>query len=162
MNHPSTHSTSSSNPRFTYPHLSFATQTFATLSLMLSLALSFASAAPSQGYDATAVSARSEGAAQMFKRYDDARMTYYTVGLGTCGVTNTADQFVVALNADQYGNGGYCNDTITISYGGKSAQAQIVNDCPGCPEFALDLSEGLFEYFAPISTGEIYGDWFFN
>ncbi|KAH7922137.1 hypothetical protein BV22DRAFT_680719 [Leucogyrophana mollusca] len=98
----------------------------------------------------------------MYKRYDNARMTWYNVGTGACGGTNTANQYVVALNSDQYGSGGYCYDTITISYGGKTAQASIVDECPGCPEYGLDLSEGLFEYFAPTSTGVIYGEWSFN
>ncbi|KAH7909920.1 plant expansin [Hygrophoropsis aurantiaca] len=137
-------------------------QAIVTLFLMLSLALSFVSAAPTPGQNATDISARAEGAVQMFKRYSDARMTYFADGLGACGITNTADQYVGAFLLRQYGTGGYCLDMITISYGGKTAQAQIVDRCPGCPEYGLDLSEGLFEYFAPITTGVIYGDWSFN
>lgn len=31
--------------------------------------------------------------------------------------------------------------------------------CPGCPFGGLDLSQGLFDYFAPESAGVIYGHW---
>ncbi|KAI0282517.1 hypothetical protein BGY98DRAFT_881384, partial [Russula aff. rugulosa BPL654] len=52
-----------------------------------------------------------------------------------------------------------CYDMITITCNGKSASAQIVDKCPGCPSGGLDLTEGLFEYFAPLGTGVIYCDW---
>jgi len=51
---------------------------------------------------------------------------------------------------------------ITISYGGKSTEATILDECPGCPYGGLDLSQGLFEFFAPTSAGVIYGEWSFS
>lgn len=64
---------------------------------------------------------------------------------------SVASDFIVALNAPQYG-GGYpgpnCGRSITISYGGKSAQATIRDLCPGCGFGDLDMSRGLFNYFA--------------
>ncbi|EIM90924.1 uncharacterized protein STEHIDRAFT_49221 [Stereum hirsutum FP-91666 SS1] len=66
------------------------------------------------------------------------------------------------LLEQQYGSGGYCGDSITISYQGKSTSATIVDECPGCPYGGLDLSPSLFSYFADESVGVIYADWSFN
>jgi len=96
------------------------------------------------------------------RRFDQARFSFYAVGLGACGKTNVASDFIVALNSAQYGSGGYCFQTITITYGGKSTQAQIADECPGCPYGGLDFSSGLFDYFASESAGIIYGSWVFG
>ncbi|KAF5391457.1 hypothetical protein D9757_002050 [Collybiopsis confluens] len=96
------------------------------------------------------------------RRFDDARFTFFDVGLGACGTTNVPSDFVVALNSAQYGGGEDCYQTITISYNGMSTQAQIVDECPGCPYGGLDLSTGLFQYFAPEEVGVLYGSWDFG
>ncbi|TFK47481.1 plant expansin [Heliocybe sulcata] len=93
------------------------------------------------------------------KRVDNARMTWYDVGLGACGHNNVPSDYVVALSTADYGNGGNCGRNIQISYGGKTTTAQVVDKCPGCPTGGLDLSEGLFTYFANPSVGVIYGSW---
>ncbi|KAF8264291.1 RlpA-like double-psi beta-barrel-protein domain-containing protein-containing protein [Lactarius quietus] len=95
------------------------------------------------------------------KRFNGA-FTYYAVGVGACGATNQPSDFIVALNAAQYGSGGYCFAVITISYGGKSTQATIMDECPGCGDGGLDLSEGLFTFFAPTSQGVLQGTWVFG
>ncbi|KAH9172139.1 RlpA-like double-psi beta-barrel-protein domain-containing protein-containing protein [Lactarius sanguifluus] len=96
------------------------------------------------------------------KRFANARFTYYVTGQGACGHYNKPSDFIVALNAAQYGDGGYCGKTITITYGGKSTQAVIVDECPGCPYAGLDFSEGLFSFFASTDLGTIYGEWVFG
>lgn len=62
--------------------------------------------------------------------------------------------FIVALNTPQYG-GGYpgpnCGRSITISYGGKTAQATIMDQCPSCGFGDLDLSRSLFNHFSVSS-----------
>ncbi|EPQ53553.1 hypothetical protein GLOTRDRAFT_130898 [Gloeophyllum trabeum ATCC 11539] len=96
------------------------------------------------------------------KRVNNARMTYYNVGLGACGITNQPTDFVVALDATDFGSGypgPHCFQHISITANGKTATAEIVDKCPGCPVGGLDLSEGLFSFFAPLSTGVIYGSW---
>jgi hypothetical protein len=87
--------------------------------------------------------------------------TYYAVGLGSCGTTNVPSDFIVALNAAQYSSS-YCGVTITITCNGKTAQATIMDECPGCGYGGLDLSQGLFEYFGDISVGVLTGDWEFG
>lgn len=111
------------------------------------------------------IAKRSSGDMQLHKRFSNARFTYFAVGLGACGRYNVPSDFIVALNAAQFG-GGYpgpnCFKSITISFGGKSAQATIMDQCPGCPYGGLDLSVGLFRYFSDLSAGVIHGEWHFN
>lgn len=90
------------------------------------------------------------------------RATYYEVGLGACGHTNSGSEFVVAVNAPQYNGGAYCGQSVTISANGKSTQATVVDLCPGCPYGALDLSESLFTFFNPTSVGVFTIDWSFG
>ncbi|KAJ7063131.1 RlpA-like double-psi beta-barrel-protein domain-containing protein-containing protein [Mycena amicta] len=95
------------------------------------------------------------------KRFGDARFTFFDTGLGACGSTNVASDFIVALNSEQYGNGEHCYEMVEITYKGKTKQAQIVDECPGCPYAALDMSTGLFDFFASEDLGVIYGSWVF-
>ncbi|KAL1405503.1 hypothetical protein Q8F55_009139 [Vanrija albida] len=85
--------------------------------------------------------------------------TYYEVGLGACGHTNSGTEYVVAMNAAQYAGGSLCGQTVTISANGRSAQATVVDLCPGCAFGALDLSESLFTFFNPTSVGRFTIDW---
>jgi hypothetical protein len=94
--------------------------------------------------------------------YNNARWTFFDDGLGACGDWNVASDFIVALNTPQYGYGSpgpQCFKMITMSYNGKTTTAQIMDECPSCSYGELDLSRGLFDYFADESLGEIYGSW---
>ncbi|KAK2460569.1 hypothetical protein APHAL10511_007039 [Amanita phalloides] len=93
------------------------------------------------------------------KRFEDAKFTFYDAGEGACGRSFTDQDFVVAINPMQYAGGVLCFQTITITANGKTTTAQIVDQCMGCPFAGLDLSRGLFEYFASSSMGKIYGTW---
>jgi len=113
------------------------------------------------------VAHRARGDVDIHKRqtFTNAKFTFYDVGLGACGQYNVASDWIVALNVLQYG-GGYpgplCFQSITIQYGGKTAQATIMDECMGCPYGGLDFSRGLFDYFASESEGVLYGLWWFN
>jgi len=90
-------------------------------------------------------------------------LTYYAVGLGSCGYTNTDDQAVVALAADMIDKATDCGRMITINYNGVSKTAMIVDTCPGCAGASLDLSQSLFEDFASTDVGRIHGaTWSYN
>ncbi|CAA7265417.1 unnamed protein product [Cyclocybe aegerita] len=111
------------------------------------------------------IAKRTHGDVQLFKRFDGTRWTFYDVGLGACGQTNVASDYIVALNAEQFGPGypgPNCFKSITLSYNGKTATATIMDSCPGCPYGGLDLSRGLFQHFASEDVGVIYGSWSFN
>jgi expansin (peptidoglycan-binding protein) len=44
---------------------------------------------------------------------------------------------------------------------GKTAQAVIKDECPGCGGNNLDFTLGLFEFFGPLSDGAIPITWSF-
>lgn len=99
------------------------------------------------------------------KRFEGTRWTYFAVGLGACGKINVASDFIVALNAPQFGEGypgPNCFKSITMSYGGKTTKATITDKCPECPFGGLDLSFGLFSFFAAPAQGVIQGTWSFD
>ncbi|KAL6303393.1 hypothetical protein BKA93DRAFT_750563 [Sparassis latifolia] len=97
--------------------------------------------------------------------YTDAQFTVYDPGLGACGITNVPSDFVVALDSDQYGSGypgPNCFLSITIQVGNTTAIAQITEECPSCPLYGLQLTPGLFEVFAALEVGVLYGTWWVN
>ncbi|PWN46067.1 hypothetical protein IE81DRAFT_284486, partial [Ceraceosorus guamensis] len=82
-------------------------------------------------------------------RRSSGRATYYAVGLGACGWTNSGNENVVALNTNMYGFTGaksqYCGRQIEIHYNGNTQRATIVDACPSCPNSGdLDMSRNLF------------------
>ncbi|KAF7338437.1 hypothetical protein MVEN_02069500 [Mycena venus] len=98
------------------------------------------------------------------KRYSGARWTFYSTGQGACGGWNTDSDFIVALNQQTFGYSypsPYCWKKISMTYNGKTTTAQITDSCPGCPDGGLDLSPGLFSFFASQDEGVIYGSWEF-
>jgi len=115
-------------------------------------------------HDSIARRAPGDVSTHLQKRFDNSRWTFYDVGQGACGQVNVASDFIVALNSDQFGSGypgPYCFQQITMTYNGQTTTATIMDECPGCPYGGLDLSRGLFDFFAPESAGVIYGTWNF-
>lgn len=102
------------------------------------------------------------GTRDLERRFEGVRFTYYDAGKGACGATNTNSDFIVALNAPQFGSGSYCFQMITIIVNGKTATAQITDECEGCPFAGLDFSRGLFDYFSSESAGVLTGSWYFG
>ncbi|KAK7064205.1 RlpA-like double-psi beta-barrel-protein domain-containing protein-containing protein [Favolaschia claudopus] len=92
----------------------------------------------------------------------DKKFTFYDPGLGACGATNGDDDFIVAMNVPEFNGGASCNKEITITYNGKTAKATVVDECMSCPVGGLDLSRGLFNFFADEAEGVILGDWSFG
>ncbi|KAF8340644.1 RlpA-like double-psi beta-barrel-protein domain-containing protein-containing protein [Cantharellus anzutake] len=88
--------------------------------------------------------------------------TYYAAGLGACGIRNTGNDFIVALNTGQWDGRSHCFKMITISHGGRTHQAQITDECPTCGYGALDLSESLFSSFEDTSAGVFQMTWWYN
>jgi hypothetical protein len=87
--------------------------------------------------------------------------TWYNPGLGNCGETNTASQFVVAISTQIYDNGTHCKKQVQISYNGQAVKAMVVDSCPGCGQDDLDMSPATFEELAPLSVGNIKIEWDF-
>jgi hypothetical protein len=96
-------------------------------------------------------------------------ITYYTAGLGACGLTTdgTVDK-VVALPHGLMGplsnDNPYCGKTITIkcTSTGKTTTATVVDKCMGCEDFAIDLSNAAFEDLDDLTVGRTGATWYFN
>ncbi|KAL1748125.1 Non-catalytic module family EXPN protein [Schizophyllum fasciatum] len=143
---------------------------------LLVFSLPFGASAHERGQNAkrhNGLAKRGPGDVERFaKRASNARMTYYEVGLGACGIVNVPSDFIVAVSADEWDAGlthGYpsdvCFKSITIEYNGVTAQAQVTDRCESCPPFSgIDLSYDLFKVFAPNpeETGMIYANWWYN
>jgi len=96
------------------------------------------------------------------KRDANVAFTYFNDGQGACGTKNGPNDFIVALNSAEYDGGAHCFEMITITINGQTTQAQITDECPGCSAGGLDFSQGLFQFFAPLSEGELYGSWSYD
>lgn len=97
-------------------------------------------------------------------------MTYYTVGLGSCGNDQTGDDLtenIVAINVEQMGSlsndNPLCGQTITISANGNTATATVQDKCMGCAYGAIDVSEKVFiAIFGSLEVGRAEVTWWFN
>ncbi|OAC98360.1 hypothetical protein MUCCIDRAFT_124855, partial [Mucor lusitanicus CBS 277.49] len=93
--------------------------------------------------------------------------TYYDVGLGSCGQTNSNSEMVAALNAPQMQNGAnpnhnpQCNKSIRVTNpaNGKSVTVKIVDTCPPCSSGDVDLSPKAFAAIADMDLGRIPIKW---
>ncbi|KAI0666701.1 hypothetical protein C8Q78DRAFT_1082954 [Trametes maxima] len=124
----------------------------ASVSLSLGLLASQCDALPALGDTDTDVAV-----------FDNARFTWFEVGPNSCGTVDKDTDFVVSLNTPQWGNGEHCFETVEVQFQGKTAQAKITGECPGCPFAGLDLSPALFEAIVgPLSLGVVNtGIWSF-
>ncbi len=94
--------------------------------------------------------------------------SFYEVGLGACGMTNTDSQLVAALPAAQFdaatpaGNPNanpYCNKKMQVTTGGKSVVVTVVDRCAGCATGDVDLSPAAFDQLADPSVGRLPVTW---
>ncbi|GMK57646.1 hypothetical protein CspeluHIS016_0404800 [Cutaneotrichosporon spelunceum] len=89
--------------------------------------------------------------------------TYYAVGLGACGWTNSDSEMVVAINAPQWEAGKHCGQFVTITGPAGTAQAKVVDLCPGCASGDLDMSPDLFtRVIGDHGIGRAKMDWSFT
>ncbi|KAF2093818.1 hypothetical protein NA57DRAFT_80820 [Rhizodiscina lignyota] len=78
--------------------------------------------------------------------------SWYEVGLGSCGVTNTDNDWVVALPANER----TCGRKVKIYQPGTQIvhHATVVDTCPGCTGVRkIDLSPVVFKQFEPLNNG---------
>jgi hypothetical protein len=91
---------------------------------------------------------------------------YYTQtgNAGACGAYLNDADFTVAMNQYQYE--GSCGKYVTITANGKTTQAKVVDLCPegggNCHYGDMDMSPGLFAYFADLGTGKMPMEWYFS
>ncbi|KAH8162895.1 hypothetical protein CIB48_g5350 [Xylaria polymorpha] len=106
-------------------------------------------------------------------------ITYYALGLGACGYDDSGvdlTKHIVALShVDWYARGSgtslglnepnhpWCDQTITITAGGKSTTALVHDICPGCVSGSIDVSESVFDaLFGGLGAGREKASWTFN
>ncbi|KAH8669082.1 RlpA-like double-psi beta-barrel-protein domain-containing protein-containing protein [Xylariales sp. PMI_506] len=96
------------------------------------------------------------------------RMTYFDLGLGACGWTNTDSQLAIAAPAGLWtaanpNNDPLCGMQVAITYGGKTVYAEVVDKCPtsSCTVNDIDVSPAVFEQFAAETIGVLEVDWEF-
>ncbi|KZS96138.1 hypothetical protein SISNIDRAFT_451833 [Sistotremastrum niveocremeum HHB9708] len=99
--------------------------------------------------------------------------TFYETGLGSCGITNTDSDHIVAVSMllyDTYpgytnvnpNNNPVCGRKIRASYKGNSVDVTVTDRCTGCKITDLDFSPSAFDILADPSIGRISGmtwDW---
>ncbi|KAJ8597479.1 barwin-like endoglucanase [Rhizopogon salebrosus TDB-379] len=90
--------------------------------------------------------------------------TWYEVGLGACGYDDTDSESIVAISAQIYGSGGYCNQTVYITNtdNGQTATGEVRDECESCDSGSLDMSPSLFEQLSTLDTGVIPISWYFE
>ena len=95
-------------------------------------------------------------------------MTYYDPGLGSCGYSNGNNDNIVALSTEVMQNGDSSNSnpkcgtqiSIWSPHSKQAHQATIVDTCPGCAKYDIDVSPALFQLVAPDGDGRVHGiDW---
>ncbi|EKM52556.1 uncharacterized protein PHACADRAFT_261057 [Phanerochaete carnosa HHB-10118-sp] len=93
--------------------------------------------------------------------------TWFEPGLGACGFTNSASDFIVAVaegffdtypgyNGVNPNDNPICGRQITANYNGQSVTVEVVDRCTGCSTFDLDFSPSAFEALAPLSVGRLH------
>ncbi|KAI5841750.1 RlpA-like double-psi beta-barrel-protein domain-containing protein-containing protein, partial [Morchella snyderi] len=93
--------------------------------------------------------------------------TFYTPGLGSCGTDNSEADFVAALSRvlfDATGianpnNNPYCGHLTARQAGGGGVTVTIVDRCPVCAQYDLDLSPAAFDVIGDQDAGRIAIEW---
>ncbi|KAK2054299.1 hypothetical protein LY76DRAFT_522796 [Colletotrichum caudatum] len=96
-------------------------------------------------------------------------LTYYGVGLGACGKTNSDGDAIVSVSHylwDAVQGGGnpntnpLCGRKIRVRRDGEgSVDVTVVDRCTGCAPTDLDLSPAVFERLADKGEGRVKGTW---
>ncbi|KAK0742636.1 RlpA-like double-psi beta-barrel-protein domain-containing protein-containing protein [Schizothecium vesticola] len=96
--------------------------------------------------------------------------TFYSTGLGSCGITHTDADYIVALHpmlfdpstppAGNPNQNTLCGRKIKASYGSKTVTVTVADRCEGCHGLNdLDLSPSAFQSIASPGEGRIHGTW---
>ena len=83
--------------------------------------------------------------------------THYVLqALPNCSYpTPPADQLFVALSPDEYDNAAPCGSYLEVHGPGGSVRVEVIDQCPGCGDGHIDLSETAFSALAPLNQGVV-------
>lgn len=95
--------------------------------------------------------------------------TFYSPGMGSCGIESNDSQDVVALShlimsaqgvANPNANP-LCGKKIRVKHteSGKTVLATVVDTCPGCAHDDIDLSSSCFGKIAALADGRVAVSW---
>lgn len=103
-------------------------------------------------------------AASAVNAYNGAATWYYTEtgNRGACGAYSKNSDPVVALPYSVWQNGAHCWQHIGIWYGNRWVDATVVDLCPSCEGYHIDLSPGAFTKLANQDAGLIQVSWDFE
>jgi len=87
------------------------------------------------------------------------RASWFYDGLGNCGFWSTNADHIVALSIQEYNKGSHCGKMIRVHYKARSLDVKVVDSCPGCPRYNIDLSTSSFLALAPLELGLINVTW---
>jgi len=99
--------------------------------------------------------------------------TFYTTGLGACGIINNDSQYIAAVSHLLFDNfPGYdgqnpnnnpmCGKTVTARRGSKSVVVALTDRCTGCKTTDLDFSPSAFDILGEPTEGRIPITWTWN
>ncbi|GLB36782.1 putative lytic transglycolase [Lyophyllum shimeji] len=94
-------------------------------------------------------------------------LTFFTPGLGACGLTNSDADMIAAVSVEFYNTfpgatanpnlNPICGKMATVNYGGKTIRVAITDKCYACALYDLDLSPTAFNMLADPSIGRLHG-----
>ncbi|KAG2234232.1 RlpA-like double-psi beta-barrel-protein domain-containing protein-containing protein [Thamnidium elegans] len=85
--------------------------------------------------------------------------TYYAVGLGSCGSTNSDSEMVAALSGSIMKSKENCGKSVTIKGPSGSVTVKVVDTCPGCAKSDVDMSPAAFKKIASLNAGRVPISW---
>ncbi|KAF9048361.1 plant expansin [Hymenopellis radicata] len=101
--------------------------------------------------------------------------TYFDPGLGACGITNVATDYIVAVSTALFNSypgattnpnlNPICNKRLTANYNGRSVTVAVTDKCYGCAGlYDLDFTISAIQQLVddPVAIGRITGvswDW---
>ncbi|CAG8526028.1 4762_t:CDS:2 [Diversispora eburnea] len=95
-------------------------------------------------------------------------MTWYNLGLGSCGTYNNDNELACALpkaQFDKYTPNGNpnrntkCGKRVKVTRGSKSVIVKIVDRCEDCNPNSIDLSPAAFKKLVGLLTGRTKCSW---
>lgn len=94
-------------------------------------------------------------------------MTYYNVGMGSCGVDDSGKgnvDYIVAVSPSVMGgNDGACGRKVTINGPNGRVTATVHDECPSCAPGSIDVSEKVFkEVVGDLGVGRSAVTWSFD
>ncbi|KAI3403195.1 DAG7 [Candida oxycetoniae] len=94
--------------------------------------------------------------------------TFYSAGLGACGITSQDSDYIIAISHELYdeytpsnnpNHNTLCGKKIRAYYGDNSVDVTVVDRCGGCKYNDLDFSPSAFKQLADPDLGRVDITW---